>query len=52
MHENIDVRRGRKLRECVYNGSVGQEVPIEISGLDIEDIDKDRDVGEHMLSLL
>jgi hypothetical protein len=34
------------------NGIVGDKVTVEVAGFDIEDVDKDTNIGEDMLSLL
>jgi len=52
VHEDVDARGGRELTKGSDDGAVCKEVAVEVSGLDIEDIDEDTNVGEHMLSLL
>jgi len=48
----VDAGGRRELSEGSNDGAVCEEIAVEVSGLDIEDIDEYSNIGEDVLSLL
>ena len=52
VNQDVYARSWGKLIEGSDDGSIGEKVPIEISGFDVENVDEDSDVREDVLPLL
>lgn len=50
--EYVDARGGRELTKGSDDRAVGEEIALEVSRLDVEDVNQDTNVGENMLALL
>lgn len=52
MDEYVDRGRRRELEEGAYDRAIREKIAVEIAGFNVEDVDKDSDVGEDMSLLL
>jgi len=52
VNKDINACGRRELAQCADNGTVGKEVAIKVSRLDVEDVDQNTNIAEDVLSLL